>query len=127
MWSTPPALATWLLAGWFLAAGALLACASEPVAFPPLDLPFADTPPPDVEASVTSRIDRSIPEVTYHTPAPRPSDTSAASVLDPMGSLGPDEMKLLIRQLESLDGKEKIVCLPTRDRAFGECAFPAAD
>ncbi len=106
--------------------GSVAACASRSVEVPPLDLPLA-TQPPDVEASVESTIARSIPEVSYHTPVPEPSDASAASVLDPIGSLDPSEMRQLIRKLESLDGSEKIVCTPTHDRTFGECVFPSSE
>ncbi len=115
-----------VVAACLLLLGSAVACASQSVSVPPMDLPFADTPPPDVEASVESTIARSIPEVSYHTPAPRPSDTSAAAVLDPTDSLDPAEMKLLIRRLESLDGDQKILCRPTHDRAYGDCTFPPA-
>jgi hypothetical protein len=41
--------------------------------------------------------------------------------------MGPDEVETLLRRLETLDGEDKIVCLPTRDRAFGRCVFPLPD
>ena len=68
-----------------------------------------------------------MPQVSYYTPAPEPAATRSGIVLDPLDSLGPDEMRRLIRRLESLDGEERIVCVPTRESTFGDCVFPERD
>jgi hypothetical protein len=106
--------------------GTLLACATS-VDVPVVTSPISDELPQGVEQSIESRIEGAIPEVSYQAPVPQPTSTRAGIVLDPHGTLGPAEMQRLIRRLESLDGRDRIVCVPTRDRAFGECVFPDGD
>lgn len=109
-----------------LAAG-VFACSTDPMSIPRMESPISPEPPAAAQESVASGIEDSIPEVSYSTYTPGGHDTSAGAVLNPRGSMGPEEAEQLLRRLESLDGEDKIVCLPTRDRAFGECEFPLPD
>ncbi len=106
-------------------ASAATACASSgTVELPPLESPIGDELPAGFEPSVQADIDASLAGVELPRAAGDATGTDAASVLVPSGHLDPDEIRGLIRQLESLDGETPVVCLPTRGYVFGECAFP---
>jgi hypothetical protein len=93
---------------------------------PDLAAPFSASVPGDVAARVEHAIERSVPEVSYQRPASAVGAHSGAAALDPSGVLTPVELRQLIRSLESLDGNQRIVCVPSRQRAFGDCVFPQA-
>jgi hypothetical protein len=106
-------------------AAALAACAGQ--ATPPdLSSPLSEELPRGVEAAIEAQIQRSLPQVSYHRPPPDAfgMEAGSATTSDLGGRLEPEQVRSLIRSLESLDGDGRIVCMPSRGRVFGECVFP---
>jgi hypothetical protein len=101
----------------------LAACASQGSA-PDLTAPLSEDLPRGVEASIETQIEESLPKVSYYRPPPEGFGAESAADAGLQGRLEPEQVRSLIRSLESLDGDGRIVCMPTHGRVFGECVFP---
>lgn len=66
-----------------------------------------------LDARIGGAIEASLPEVSYETDNP--------ALRDPLGRTDPSVIE---RNVESLDGTQRIVCFKREQRAFGDCAFP---
>lgn len=115
-------IATSRLALAFVALAAAACASSESVELPPLDSPIRASIPSGSDPAIEAAIAASLSAVEL--PEADGGGTDASSVLFPAGHLDPDAIRGLIRQLESLDGESRVVCLPTSGYVFGECAFP---
>jgi len=97
-----------------------LGCAKDVgVVTPEIASPISQQLPQGVGTDIDDQIGDSLPTVSYAVETP---DVDAA--FDSSDPLDPNAVRNLIRRLESLDGDDLIVCMPTGDTAFGECVFP---
>jgi hypothetical protein len=96
-----------------LGCAVLASPAPAPGEAPPAPRLPGPPPTPAVDAALQRDIDRSLPEVSYHTENP--------ALRNPLGT---DDPSVLLRRLESLAGDEPIVCEKRSGAVFGHCTFP---
>lgn len=83
------------------------------VVAPEIASPIPRQVPQDIGTGIDEQIEDSLPTVPYAVETPGTA-----------GAIDPDALRDLIRRLDSLDGDDAIVCVPTGDTTFGKCVFP---